>query len=242
MASVRARERTARAKQPQPPPLPPERRTIGQLVAETIRLYERSFWRALALGVAPAATVAAGYEVGFHPGLAAVVVAWVLAAGASLAGAAAIVSGETPTRETMVRACLVGVVVALPWAILTSFLFVPGVVWLALAGLSVPAAVIERLPVGRALARGVALARADLVHALGSVATLVLVSFLTQVLLFVLLHNASDQATAISGFLASLVMLPLVFLGTALLYRDQAARAAVKSGGLRSRRKRCPPT
>ena len=232
MSPVRA-PRKAREKQPLPPPLPPERRTIGQLVAETIRLYERHFWHALVLGAGPAATVAAGWEVGFHPGLAFVVAAWVIVCGASLAGACLLVVDRPPPREVLVRGFTVGVLVALPWALLTTFALVPGVLWLALVGLSVPAAIVEELPVGRAFARGFALARVDLVHSLGSVATLQLVVFLTQVLLFVLLNSASDQATAISGFLASLVMLPLLFLGNALLYGDQSARAAVKSGGSR---------
>ncbi len=44
-----------------PPPLPPETRTVGQLVAETIRLYGRRFWRSLALGLPPAVlTIVAG--------------------------------------------------------------------------------------------------------------------------------------------------------------------------------------
>ena len=34
-----------------PPPLPPEARTIGQVIAETIRAYGSDFWRALPLGV-----------------------------------------------------------------------------------------------------------------------------------------------------------------------------------------------
>ena len=34
-----------------PPPLPPERRTVGQLVAESIRAYQHSFWRCLPLGL-----------------------------------------------------------------------------------------------------------------------------------------------------------------------------------------------
>ena len=34
-----------------PPPLPPETRTVGQLVAETIRAYGNSFWRVLPLGL-----------------------------------------------------------------------------------------------------------------------------------------------------------------------------------------------
>src|SRR2546423_1896135 len=33
-----------------PPPLPPETRTVGQLVAESIRLYGRRFWQTLARG------------------------------------------------------------------------------------------------------------------------------------------------------------------------------------------------
>ena len=34
-----------------PPALPPETRTVGQLIAETIRAYGNSFWRLLPLGV-----------------------------------------------------------------------------------------------------------------------------------------------------------------------------------------------
>ena len=39
-----------------PPPLPPEDRTVGQLVAETIRLYGRRFWASLPLGLPLAVT------------------------------------------------------------------------------------------------------------------------------------------------------------------------------------------
>ena len=39
---------------PLPPPLPPENRTVGQLVAETLKLYGNHFWVALALGAGPA--------------------------------------------------------------------------------------------------------------------------------------------------------------------------------------------
>src|SRR2546421_13065304 len=37
-----------------PPPLPPETQTVGQLVAEAIRLYGARFWPSLALGIGPA--------------------------------------------------------------------------------------------------------------------------------------------------------------------------------------------
>src|SRR5947209_15448254 len=36
---------------PLPPPLPPESRTVGQVVAESIRLYGNRFWWSLALGL-----------------------------------------------------------------------------------------------------------------------------------------------------------------------------------------------
>src|ERR671937_3113809 len=37
-----------------PPPLPPETRTVGQLVAEAVRFYGSRFWPSLALGIPPA--------------------------------------------------------------------------------------------------------------------------------------------------------------------------------------------
>src|ERR671937_618170 len=43
-----------------PPPLPPETRTVGQLVAEAIRFYGNRFWASLALGIPPALLVVAG--------------------------------------------------------------------------------------------------------------------------------------------------------------------------------------
>ena len=41
--------------QPLPPPLPPEERSVGQLVAETIRFYQHHFFQTLALGLSVAA-------------------------------------------------------------------------------------------------------------------------------------------------------------------------------------------
>src|SRR4051812_50200410 len=50
MARQKQRART----QPAPPALPPETRTVGQVVAETIRFYGHRFWPSVALGIAPA--------------------------------------------------------------------------------------------------------------------------------------------------------------------------------------------
>src|SRR5712691_5468060 len=204
-----------------PPPLPPGTRTIGQLVAETIRFYGKHFWRSLLLGVGPAAVTVAGYFTGFHPALAAVVVGWIVLASASYVGACVLVAGTRPDRQTVLQALAVACLTALP--------ILAGFVWLAPLGLAVPAVVNERIPLRRALKRGLELARADYVHALGSLATLLLVVFLTQVLLTALLHGASKQSVHISAFLASLVLQPILFLGAALLYDDQAARVEIES-------------
>lgn len=216
-----------------PPPLPPGTRTIGQVVAETIRFYGKHFWRSLLLGVGPAAVTVAGYYTGFHPALAAVVVGWIALASASYVGACVLVAGVRPTREIALRAFAAACLVALP--ILAGFL------WLAPLGLAVPAILNERLALRRGLRRGLELARADYVHALGSLATLLLVVFLTQVLLTALLHGASKQSVHISAFLASLVLQPILFLGAALLYDDQAARSKKERGdrvGLSRNRRR----
>ncbi|HST25586.1 MAG TPA: hypothetical protein VLJ76_06315 [Gaiellaceae bacterium] len=211
-----------------PPPLPPGERTIGQLVAETIRFYGRHFWRSLALGIGPAAVTVAGYFTGFHPALAAVVAGWILLASASFVGACVLVSGTRPPRDVVLRAFVASCLVALP--------FLVGLLWLAPIGLAVPAIVNERLEVRPAFRRGLELAKADFVHALGSLATLLLVVFLTQTLLTALLHGASQQSVHISAFLASLVLQPILFLGAAMLYDDQAARVEIKSGFRNPRR------
>ena len=53
------------AKEPLPPALPPESRTVGQLVAESIHLYRRRFWWALLIGLPVAALdqASAGFSV-----------------------------------------------------------------------------------------------------------------------------------------------------------------------------------
>ena len=81
---------------------------------------------------------------------------------------------------------------------------------------------------GFAFLRAYKLARADFVHALGALATLAILVFLTQSGLFFLLRGTSDQTLAIASFVASLIVSPLLFLGAALLYFDQEARDNAK--------------
>jgi len=215
-------------KQPLPPPLPPETRTVGQLVAETLRVYGRHVWATLALGISLAVInqVSAGHET--------IVQVLVLAAGAPLmaasyTGAAALVGDVRPGTAQLVRAVVVGALVFVPAAFLSLVYIFPAIAWLALVGLVVPVLVIERLPVAAALRRAVELARADFVHAFGALATLVILFGLVRLMLALLLRDLGDSGERIALGLADLVVSPLLFLGGALLYVDQAARARVRS-------------
>jgi hypothetical protein len=220
-----ARKGTRKPSQPLPPPLPPETRTVGQLVAETVNLYKRNFWRSLALGVGPAAS---GVLIAELPTVARLAVALTLgaaAASASYSVASAFVAGTRPTARRIVAATGIGVVVLVPAVLvlvaLGVFGLLPAVAWLGLTGLVVPVRVIEdRFSPRRALR----LARADLAHSIGSLATLALVGLLTAYVVFFTLRSAGTAALQVSAFLSVLVISPILFLGAALLYFDQAAR------------------
>ena len=71
---------------------------------------------------------------------------------------------------------------------------------------------------------------ADYVHALGSLATLAIVGLLTQGMLAFLLRGSGGTALSTAFFLANVVISPLLFIGSALLYVDQAARVPGPGG------------
>lgn len=216
-------------------PLPPRTRTVGQLVAETVRLYGRRFWLVLPLGVP-------------------VALADVTAAGLPLAGRVAVLLAAAPvftlafilaTRIALdvrvplrrfATAYLVGVVLFIPAAVFFPWFALLSVAWLALVGLAVPATLVEDLGWRAAFARGMRLGRADYIHAVGSLAALVVVFALTRIMLGFLLRDFGDQATIAAVFLADVVIAPILFLGPALLYVDQAARV-VDSGATERRRR-----
>ena len=216
------------SKEPLPPPLPPETRTVGQLVAETLKLYGDNLWTSLPLGISLTIInqITAGRET--------LVQALVLAAGAplmaaSFTGASAIVGGVRPRRGDAVRAIVVGSFVFLPAAFLALLYVLPAVAWLAFVGLVVPVLVLERPGIGAAFRRAIQLARADYVHALGSLATLAILFGLVKLTLVLLLRDLGDAGERAALGLADLVMSPLLFLGGALLYIDQAARVRSSS-------------
>jgi|SRR5215831_1986695 len=210
-----------------PPPLPPETRTVGQLVAESIRLYGARFWPSLALGIGPALLLVAAADLDGWDRVVVVLGAGPFALAASYAGAIALVRPIERGRYVAV-ALAVGYVAFLPVCLARLWVFggiYPlALAWLALVGLAVPAALIERRGYADALRRGIQLARADYIHAFGSLLTLAVTIVLTGLVLFFAIREGSGQALHIAAVLASIVLAPVFVLGAAVLYVDQAAR------------------
>lgn len=216
-----------------PPPLPPAARTVGQVVAEAIRLY----------GTKPVAAIALGLPIALVDQLlvsrSLVIKILVLVAVAPVfslayAAAAAIRQGERPPLPTWLLAVGVGIVTFLPAAPFFPWFALVSILWLALAGQAVPAAMAERLTPLAAVRRSVQLARADYVHSAGSLATLVILFWLTRAALGLLLQSQADATVRVAVFLADLVVSPLLFLGAAIVYVDLAARVGLD----RSQRRR----
>src|SRR5207302_1379947 len=161
----------------------------------------------------PALLLVATAEWKSHLALAILVVVSALVNSAVYVAACVIVLDVRPERRVLANAFLVGLVVWLP------AFFVP-VIWFAAFGLAVPAALAERADYAEALRRGFRLFRADVVHALFGVLALVVVTFLTGAVLFVLLRAGSQQGIRVAAGLASLVLSPVLYLGAALLYVD----------------------
>ena len=209
-----------------PPALPPAERTVGQLIAETIRLYGDNFWRALPLGLPIAALDQ------LDPGRgSAVRIALFVACAPFLAFAfayACTLAGKVhPGPRTLAVATGIGTVVLLPASLVFTWFALAAAVYLSFVGLSVPAAVLERTGFRASVRRAVQLGRADWVHALGSIAALVVVFFLSRQVLVSLLRGQADETIRVAIFLADVVLAPLMLLGTAMLYFDQAARVGI---------------
>ncbi len=216
-----------------PPPLPPETRTVGQLVGEAIRVYQRSPLRALGIGVLPGVfgvveALVSGwprYALAFA-GAPIYTLSYVLGVG--------IVTGAPVRGARGLRAFLAGVLVYLPFPVLSLAFVLPGLAWLAAFGLVVPVVLVEGLGLRAALRRALQLGRADFAHALGGLCTLAIVVVLSQGVVFYLLRGFAGSAAPTAALLAGIVLSPLLFLGTAILYGDQAAR--IRSGGRSTRR------
>lgn len=216
----------SRARRPLPPPLPPESRTVGQVVAQGIELYQRNFLRALALGIPVAVTDQLIANLSYVERSAALVAASP-AFSLAYAGACALREGTRPPLRVWGTAVLVGIVTFLPAAAFFSWFAILAILWLGLAGHAVPAAMAERIGPVAALRRTIVLGRADFVHAAGSFATLALLFALTRLTLGLLLSSQADATVRVAIFLADLVLSPLLFLGAAIVYVDLVARVGL---------------
>jgi hypothetical protein len=212
-----------------PPPLPPAERTVGQLVAETIRSYGDHFWLSLLLGLPIAAEtqVSLGYDANVQTF---VLLAFSPLIALAYLGAIRLVHGVRPG----LIAFAVALLVFLPVAFLERLIVLPALAWLALFGLAPVAAAVEGLGFRDALIRGRKLGTADYVHALGGLAALVIVVAIGELTLIALLRSQGDTGQRIAHALADVVLSPLLYLGGALLYFDQVARV----GSTRSTRRR----
>jgi hypothetical protein len=212
-----------RAERPLPPPLPPAERTVGQLVAESIRLYGRHFLQALPLGVIVAAINQLTVDVNrFVVGGVLLVAAPVFSA--AYAYACRLEADHPVERRSWLVAVAAGSLVFVPAALLFPWFALASVLWLGLVGLAVPAAIRERTSFSGSLRRGFELGRVDYVHAAGSLATLVILFFLMRIGLALLLESQADNTVRTAIFLSDTVLAPLLFLGGAILYADQKAR------------------
>ena len=213
-----------RANEPRPEALPPEDRTVGQLVAESIRVYGDNFLRALVVGVPPALLAVVTAHVSRQQGFVLAPTLYGALLSASLVAACVLVLGRRPPLQRLAVAWFAGCLVFAPVPFLVLGLILPALAWLAAVGLAVPVLIVEDIPALDAGARAWRLARADYVHALGSLATLAIVVFLTQAVLAFLLRGVGGAAVDVAFVLAHVLISPLLFIGTALLYVDQRAR------------------
>jgi hypothetical protein len=244
-----ARARAApRRPQPRPEPLPPERRTLGQLVAETIAFYQRNFFQSLPLGISVAALTQLTFAFGHrrteprgHPpprwfheprsilggGIETTIVLGSLLLTVSYIAGVVLVTHARPGARRLLTAYVLGALVFVPAPLLAAvlgLLALPALAYLALAGWVVPAALVEGTGFRESFRRSLRLGRADYVHALGGLATLVIVFYVIRLMLALLLRGGGEITERSAAACADLVLSPMLFIGSALLYLDQAAR------------------
>jgi hypothetical protein len=211
---------------------------LGELLAETVRLYGERIGAVLSLGLFVAGSLLLARATGHDVGQIAVIA---LAFTCSYAVAARVVAGD-PAAEAWAQVGLrapvllvLTLVVSVPFVLgqIDPLLLIFGVAWLALVGLSIPVAMLERDPqqdswygrIGYSLYRAVDLARAEYLHALGIAAALVLVYLLLGPVLAVLLAGFADNGSLAATMIANGVLGPFFFLGLSVLYFEQRARA-----------------
>jgi hypothetical protein len=193
-------------------------------VAESVRFYGDHFRRCIWIGVPPASLAVVTAHVSRTVALVLAPTLYGALLSASFVYASTLALAAHPSRRRLAVAWGMGWMVFAPVPFLVLAFLLPAIAWLALVGLVVPVVLVEGVPPRDALRRAWRLGRGDFVHALGSLATLAIVVFLTQTVLVFLLRGAGGAAVTTALFLANVVVSPVLFLGAALLYVDQSAR------------------
>jgi hypothetical protein len=221
---------------------PPERPLkLGELLAETIRIYGDRLRAAVGLGLVYAGTLLAAAIV--HVSLYYVVTALMFTMASGVA--VRLVAGDTfreAWAQVLVRfpvVLVLAAVVGLPFALAgyLSVLFILIAFWLGLTAFAVPAAMVEQArgsastfqTAAYALERTIVLSRLDYLHATGVVAALLIVNFVFGILLSNLLVGVADNGEIVALAIVQVVLAPFFFLGLSVLYFEQRARAAVSS-------------
>jgi hypothetical protein len=211
---------------------------LGELFAETVRVYGERIWSVAGIGLFLAGSLL-GATVIDH--VVAFVVIVALAFTAAYAVSSRVVAGD-PAVEAWAQVgiripvlLVLTVVVSVPFVLgrVDPLLLLFGVAWLAFVGLSIPVAMLERDPeqeswyqrIGFALGRATALARSEYLHVLGVMAAFVVVYLLIGPILAVLLTGFADNGSLAASVIANGVLGPFFFLGLSLLYFEQKARA-----------------
>jgi hypothetical protein len=210
---------------------------LGEVLAETVRLYGERFWAAVGLGVPVAAAFAV--TLWAHPAVDVVVLAFVFTI--AYAAAARVAAGDGVAEawaQAMVRLptlLVLMLVVAVPFVLAVGqlYLLVVAVAWLGVTGFAIPVAMLERDPeakdwfarLGYALYRSFALGRAEYLHAVGIAAALVITYVLLYGVLVAALVGFGENGREAAGVIATGVLSPFFFLGLSVLYFEQKARA-----------------
>jgi hypothetical protein len=209
---------------------------LGEVIAETIRIYGERLWAAFGLGVVVAAVfVLSGYiPVALAIVLLAVVFTASWAAATRLATGDAFVDAWVEVARSTPALVVFTLVASVPFALAVSqaILIIFAVAWLTLVGFSIPVAVAERSDEGSTfgriafgLHRSIELARAEYFHAAGVIAALVVAYVVVGFLLAAALAGFADNSRLVAVTLVQVVLAPFFFLGLAVLYFEQRARA-----------------
>jgi hypothetical protein len=216
---------------------------VGEVLAETVRLYGDRVWAAFGLGgIVALSFVLAAVVRNDVAGTAIIAVAFT----AAYAAAARLVRGDgfgeawSHAGASAPVLAVLGFVVCVPLAlgIFDPVLLLFSAFWVAFAGFAVPVAMLERAEAGEgwlgrlahSMSRSLVLARTHYIHATGVVAALLVIYSFVGRLLAAALVGFGESGAFGAFLLVQIVLAPFLFLGLVVLYFEQRARAVSSPG------------